>query len=289
MIRWRRQPNGYCWNLLEAGTLADVTDSADELEQQIESLRAAVRQAMSAGDRPRARALRAEIRALEDAWDDAVETLAPEPSVPAHHHVGGGGSILPLREQVHGALTLLTVPAAPKLIAQVYNACFSGDINSAKLTSLRRDEERSFRSAPFARPYYLCAALTADRLAPVRGLLAISTWPLERRIIGALSPRVDFLTAAISIAEHLDRLPGIDRDAARLLWLFAENIPGAADGIGNAKPDTVIRAARSELHTHQPADRSHREAAAARARTQLDDADRFFGSHLRSLRTGTDS
>ncbi|MGI5179497.1 hypothetical protein ACQEVZ_24520 [Dactylosporangium sp. CA-152071] len=267
-----------------------MPDSVEELEQQIESLRAAVRQAMSAGDRPRARALKAELRALEDAWDEALETLAPEPAeapeTPVHRD---GASILPLREQVHSALTLLAVPAAPKLIAQVYNACFGGDINSAKLTSLRRDEERSFRSAPFARPYYLCAALTADRLAPVRGLLAISTWQLDRRIIGALSPRVDFLTSAVSIAEHLDRLPTIDRGAARLLWLFAENIPGAADGIGNAKPDTVIRAARAELHTHQPVDRSHREAAAARARTQLDDADRLFGTHLRSVRTGTDS
>ena len=278
------------WVLLEftgARKVADVPDSVEELEQQIETLRAAVRQAMSAGDRPRAKALKAELRTLEDAWDDAVESLAPEPETAPTQR--DGASILPLREQVHSALTLLSVPAAPKLIAQVYNACFGGDINSAKLTSLRRDEERSFRSAPFARPYYLCAALTADRLAPVRGLLAISTWQLDRRIIGPLSPRVDFLTAAVSIAEHIDRLPGIDHNAARLLWLFAENIPGAADGIGSAKPDTVIRAARSELLTHQPVDRSHREAAAARARTQLDDTDRLFGSHLRSVRTGTDS
>lgn len=271
-----------------------MPDSVEELEQRIEPLRAAVRQAMSAGDRPRARLLKAELRALEDAWEQALESLAPDAGAGATPEAAtptqrNGASILPLREQVHSALTLLAVPAAPKLIAQVYNACFGGDINSAKLTSLRRDEERSFRSAPFARPYYLCAALTADRLAPVRALLAISTWPLERRIVGALSPRVDFLTAAVSIAEHIDRLPGIDRSAARLLWLFAENIPGAADGIGSAKPDTVIRAARSELLTHQPVDRSHREAAAARAMAQLDDTGRLFGSHLRSVRTGTDS
>ncbi len=263
-----------------------MPDSAEELEQQIETLRAAIRQALSTGDRPRVRHLKADLRALQDAWEDAVEAETHEEAVtPAQRD---GASILPLREQVHSALTLLAVPAAPKLIAQVYNACFGGDINSAKLTSLRRDEERSFRSAPFARPYYLCAALTADRLAPVRGLLAISTWALDRRIVGPLSPRVDFLIAAVSIAEHIDRLPGIDRDAARLLWLFAENIPGAADGIGSAKPDTVIRAARAELLTHQPVDRSHREGAAARAR-KLGDADQLFGSHLRSVRTGTDS
>lgn len=260
-----------------------MAGSVEELEQRIDALHAEIRHARSVGDGPRVRMLRAEVRALEDALDDALDE-AHEPDTAPAPMQRESGSLLPLREQVHSALTLLTVPAAPKLIAQVYNACFSGDINSAKLTSLRRDEERSFRSSPFARPYYLCAALTADRLAPARGLLAVSTWPLERRIIGALSPRVDFLHAAVSIAEHVDRLPEIDRATARLLWLFAENIPGAADGIGSARPSTVIRAARAELHTHEPADRSHREAAAARARAQLDDIGRLFGSPLEPAR-----
>jgi hypothetical protein len=263
-----------------------MPESVDELDERIGALRAAIRQAISAGDWPRAKSLKAELHAAERAWHEALETLASDGSVSGQRD----GSLLPLREQVHSALTLLTVPAAPRLIAQVYNACFGGDINSAKLTSLRRDEERSFRSAPFARPYYLCAALTADRLVPVRGLLAVSTWPLERRIIGALSPRVDFLAAAGSIAEHTKRLAEIDRATTRLLWLFAENIPGAADGIGSAKPDAVIRAARSELQTHEAVDRSHREAAAARARTQLDDAGQLFGTHpLRTVHTATDT
>ncbi|WP_432834136.1 hypothetical protein [Dactylosporangium sp. CA-092794] len=251
-------------------------DTVEELERQIEALRAEVRQAMSAGDRPRVRGLKAELHALERAWEEALEELAPDADADRIPQ-GAAPALLPLREQVHNALTLLTVPTAPRLIAQVYNACFGGDIQSAKLTSLRRDEERSFRVAPFSRPYYLCAALNADRLTPARALLALSTWPLERRIIGALSPRVDFLNAAVSIAEHVARLPDSDRATARLLWLFAENIPGAADGIGSAKPDAVIRAAQAELQTHQPADRSHREAAAARARAQLTDAEQLFG------------
>jgi hypothetical protein len=260
--------------LLEFGGWRTVAGVTDELRQRIEELQREVLQAMDADDRPRARSLRAELRALEDAWDNAFEEPPQQ-------------KIVPLREQVHSALTLLTVPAAPRLIAQVYNACFGGDINNAKLTSLRRDEERSFSVAPFSRPYYLCAALAAGLLSPVRGLLAISTWPLERRIIGALSPRVDFLTAAISIAQHIERLPGTDRATARLLWLFAENIPGAADGIGSAKPAAVIRAARSELETHEPDDRSHRDAAAARARAQLNDHEQLFGSNLREVGTAS--
>ncbi|MGW2311076.1 hypothetical protein ACWCOU_23785, partial [Actinomadura luteofluorescens] len=44
----------------------------DELETRIAELRAAVRRAMAAGDRARARELRAELRGAETAWDDAV-------------------------------------------------------------------------------------------------------------------------------------------------------------------------------------------------------------------------
>lgn len=70
-------------------------------------------------------------------------------------------------------------------------------------------------------PYYLCSALTADRLVPARGLLAVSTWPLSRRVIGPLSPRVDFLLAARRLAEQLDRTSDASLPALRLLWQFA--------------------------------------------------------------------
>jgi hypothetical protein len=82
----------------------------------------------------------------------------------------------------------------------MHAAFFTGQLAASRLTSLRRDEERSYRSAPNARPYYLCPALTSDLLSPARALLCISTWPMEQRIVGPLSPRVDFLTAAIRVA-----------------------------------------------------------------------------------------
>jgi hypothetical protein len=190
------------------------------------------------------------------------------------------GQLLPIREQVHQALTLIGVPAAPRLIVAVQDAFFSGPLVAARLTSLRRDEERSFRSAPYARAYYLCAALTADLLAPARGLLAVSTWPLEQRVIGPLSPRVDYLSAAIAVAEGVRRIPGPSGDAHRLLWRFAVNIPGAQPGGGNADPALVAQAALAELEVHREADAAHRQAAAARARDQLDDAGQLFGGRL---------
>jgi hypothetical protein len=256
-----------------------VPTPVDALERRIDELRSAVRQAVLTGDRPQSRALRAELRRAEREWDDALNDLADEvPPTPS------AAPLLPIRDQVHHALTLLGVPAAPKLIVAVHGAFFAGEMAGARLTSLRRDEERSFRSAPHSRPYYLCSALTADLLAPARGLLAVSTWPLGRRIVGPLSARVDFLTAAIRVAENVERAP--NPDGRRLLWRFAANIPGAASGFADVQHESVANAARAELAIHEDADRSHREAAAERARGQLDDAAQLFGSRLRLVSKG---
>jgi hypothetical protein len=209
------------------------------------------------------------------------------PLIPVQRRMGRPpGPRLSIREQVHHALTLLSVPASPKLIIEVHTAFLgAGDIANARLTHQRRDEERSFRSSPYARPYYLCSALNLDRLGPVRGLLAVSTWPLERRIIGPLSPRVDFLTAAIQITRQVDRLParrgGLSPAVARILWRFASNIPGAADSFDTLHPAAVADAARAELVVHEGVDLDHRAAGAARAREQLGDAELLFGARPR--------
>ena len=128
----------------------------------------------------------------------------------------GKRPLLPLREQVHQALTLLGAPAAPKLIIAVHEAFHVGELAPARLTSLRRDEERSFRSAPHSRPYYLCSALTADLLAPARGLLAVSTWPMATRVIGPLSParRLPHRGDPPGRASGPDPRPRTDRPAA---------------------------------------------------------------------------
>jgi hypothetical protein len=278
------------------------------LERRIDELRAGVRRAVVDRDRARVKALRAELRKAEQDWDQALARLddeQPAAGNPATSQAParmpsegdgaaavvagaavarGGGPLLPLREQVHQALTLLAVPAAPKLVSAVHEAFFAGLIPSVRLTSLRRDEERSFRSAPFARPYYLCAALTAELLAPARGVLAVSTWPLDRRVIGPLSPRVNYLSAAIRVAESYLRIPGPGPAAQRLLWRFAANIPGASGGARHTDPATVAGAAQAELDIHAADDRAARTAAADRARRQLDDAEQLFGSRLRLTR-----
>ncbi|WP_330251414.1 hypothetical protein OG874_35550 [Nocardia sp. NBC_00565] len=262
-----------------------MTEPLENLERHIDGLRTEVRRAAMSGDLVRARELRADLRRAERAWDEALAALTAPEDEPedARKPV----SILPIRDQVHQALTLLSVPSAPKMIAAVQDAFFAGELTGSQLASLRRDEERSFRSSPHARPYYLCSALAADRLVSARGLVAVSTWPLNRRVVGPLSARVDFLISAVQVAEQIERLPEPTLPASRLLWRFATSIPGAAASFDAVDPATVAAAGRCELEIHRDADRTHREEAASRARTQLDEIEQMFGSSLKVVSRST--
>jgi hypothetical protein len=276
--------------------ISPVAETIEALERRIDELRVAVREAVLAGDRALAAQRRSALRSAERAWEDALDEAAPEQtgtseqtrtSAPAapDEPSARAGSLLPLREQVYEALSLLQVPAAPKLIATVHEAFFGATFPTTRVTSLKRDEERSFRTAPFARPYYICAALSADYLAPSRGLLAVSTWPLELRVIGSLSPRADFLTAAIRVAEAIERIPEPPAAARRLLERFAASVSGAISPSGGADPAAVSEAARAELAVHRDADARVRRAAAERARG-LHHAEQLFGTAMFRDRAG---
>jgi hypothetical protein len=265
-----------------------VAETIEALERRIDELRITVREAVLAGDPTLASAQRAQLKRAEQAWEDALVAQAPRAAAERQPVRVPSGSLLPLREQVYEALSLLQVPAAPKLIATVHEAFFGATFPTTRVTSLKRDEERSFRAAPFARPFYICAALSVDYLSPSRGLLAVSTWPMERRVIGSLSPRVDFLTAAIHVADAIERIPTPPLTARQLLQRFAASIPGAAPVSGmlasaspdQIKPDVVRQAAQAELAVHSAADTRLRKAAADRARKQLGDAEQFFGTTI---------
>ncbi|MFF7638550.1 hypothetical protein ACFZB9_36185 [Kitasatospora sp. NPDC008050] len=269
-----------------------MSDPLDALEKSINTLRRAIRDAATAGDIERASELRAQLRRAEKAWDALVDTgepatPPPRPGLQATPVVHG--SRLPAREHVHRALMLLGTPAAPKLIVSVHDAFFSGELSASKLSSLRRDEERSYRSSPGARPYYLCPALAHDLLSPVRALVTISTWPLEQRIIGPLSQRADFLTGTIGVAEAVRSSGEAATPAAvRLLWRLAANVPDAtvrnASGLESAPdPQQVIEAAQVELNVHADADRATRANAARRASKSLSDDQQLFGAPLHNI------
>ncbi|WP_267246163.1 hypothetical protein [Streptomyces sp. PR69] len=275
----------------------------DALEQRMQQLQQAMRRAQLARDEGQVRQLRDELRRTQRAWDalfeqsvdgeDTPTTEEAPPGAPAYHAPTEPVTPLPAREQVHQVLTLLAVPAAPKLISTVHEAFFAGALAASRLTSLRRDEERSYRSAPGARPYYLCPALTSDLLSPARGLLTVSTWPLEQRIVGPLGARVHFLASALNIADAAERLDPdtLPLAARQLLTRYAQNIPGAQAPIQQRTAvgvpvdlSLLRRAAQDELALHADADTATRTEAAQRARRQLDDAGLLFGGSFQSAR-----
>ncbi|MFI1815146.1 hypothetical protein ACH414_32890 [Streptomyces sp. NPDC020422] len=260
------------------------------LEGRMQQLQHAIRQALTHDDSAQLDSLRQELRRAQRAWevlcglDDSPATGQQEPTPPAAPKPIR--SNLPIRDQVNQALALLTVPASPKLISQVHRAFFSSSLNTARLTTLRRDEERSFRSAPYARAYYVCSALTYDLLAPARALLALSTWPLERRIVGPLTQRVHFLTAAMRLADAAERLIGDTQPpqpVQQLLLHYSRNVHGYSTPNGTLDLAALRSAAAAELEIHADDDADTCAEAAQRAREKLSDAEQNFGNTLRSV------
>ncbi|MGW8847960.1 hypothetical protein ACWGNE_09265 [Streptomyces xiamenensis] len=264
----------------------------DALEKHMQQLQQAMRHAQMQRDHNRLKDLRAELRRAQRSYDalfDADDNTSPNADHPQY-----SGTRMPAREQVHQVLTLLTVPAAPKLISSVHEALFAGSLPTTRLATLRRDEERSYRSAPHSRPYYLCPALTSEHLSPARALLTISIWPLEDRIVGPLSARVHFLTSAIKFAEATQRLtpdPETMTPAAQqLMRRYALNIPGAQatdpepHNSTYCDPNLLRQAAQQELAIHTDTDTTDRREAARHARQHLDEAAQLFGSPSRTVR-----
>lgn len=252
-------------------------------------LQQAIRQALTQHDEAQLSILGEELQRAQRAWnvlcglDQAPPDTQPEPAPPtvARH----SRDSLPVRDQVHQALALLTVPASPRLLSQVHQAFFSNPLNTARLTTLRRDEERSFRAAPYARAYYICPALTSDLLSPARALLALSTWPLEQRIVGPLTQRVHFLTTALRLAdaaEHLVAETELPQPLQQLLLHYSSNIHGYTTR-GQLDLDALRQAATAELRIHADDDADNRAEAARRARQQLGDAEQIFGNILRDV------
>ncbi|GAA2775195.1 hypothetical protein [Nonomuraea dietziae] len=123
----------------------------------------------------------------------------------------------------------------------------------------------------------MCAALT-DRLTPARGLLAVSTWPQERRVVGPLSPRVDFLVATVQVAACAGRLDDPSPAARRLLARMARNVPDAGSGFGEPDPERWPSRPGPSWRSPRGRHAAARAELAQRAAAQLDEVACLFGA-----------
>jgi hypothetical protein len=190
--------------------------------------------------------------------------------------------LLPARLQALHVLAWLAVPVPPRLVVQVHAAFFpASDLTTGALARLLRDDERSYRAGAPPVPYHLCPALTAARLAPAYGLVALSAWPLERRVVGPLSRRADTLAVTARVADEAARRAGASALVTSLLRDLAVELPGSPFDV--MRPELAADAARAALAGCAGADARARAAAAARARAELTPAERLFGTGARDL------
>lgn len=246
---------------------------------------AALIEASTSGDAAEVTRLLQHIAVLERRRNRLVHTKKDRTPVVSPYE-----SSISLRDQVIRALQLTGRPSSARLVSDITKARWAERVDTAKLSSLRRDEARSWRKSQELpgrqeRDVYVVPALTYDRFTPVRGTVALSTWPTTLRLIAPLSPRVDMLHSAIAIAREAMRVANTNYEAPvlRLVVRLGVTIPGVKPF--GADPQMVINAARAELEEIEQTDELERSDAADRARDQLDREALLFGAAMRTVST----
>jgi hypothetical protein len=229
-----------------------VDDVLDALEARLHDLRRQARQA--AGEQRSAvlKDLLRDIGKAEASWASLLGDSS-RPRVDLRVETS-------LREQVLQALHLIGVPASQRLIRAVL-AAFYG-VRCASVTSLRRDEARSYRSTGGTRAAYVVPALRADTLTPARGLLARSDWDLTDRLVGPDTPRVHHLRTVFNLTSAAERHQAAREDIEPLLDELAATVRGRATA---ADLPALRAAAEAELRSLLPHDAKTRSSAARRA------------------------
>lgn len=263
------------------------------LEKRMQQLQEALRQALMQHDTAQVHSLGEQLTRTRHAWNvlcgisEVPDTAQPEvqPGVrpePASAVVEPNQDV-PVRDQVHQALALLTVPASPKLLSQVHQAFFSTPLNTARMTTLRRDEERSFRSAPYGRAYYICPALTSDLLTGPRAARPeyLATGAAPGRAAHPARP-LPHLSCAARGRRRTPRRRGRDAAARPATAAVLQPQHPRRRPRGPLDLDALRRAAAAELEIHADDDADTRAEAAQRARQQLGDAEQIFGNILRN-------
>ncbi len=262
-------------------------EDAHELIEVVTALRAAndaLVDATISGQVDEATRLLGDVAALERRRNRLVHKSSPGVMRAAPSYE----SSIPLRDQVIRALQLAGRPLSARLVSDVTQARWAERVDTAKLSSLRRDEARSWRKSQEiagrqARDVYVVPVLTYDRFNPVRGTVALSTWPTSLRLIAPLSPRVNMLHSTIALAEEGTAVTGTSYEAPmmRLVARLGATIPGVKAFDAEAK--IVIEAARSELKEIEETDELERSEAAKRAHVQLNAEAVLFGTQIRTV------
>jgi hypothetical protein len=181
---------------------------------------------------------------------------------------GGRGGRRSLRELVLDTLDEIGVPVPPRVISDFAGATHAWALRPQRFASLQRAEERSYQKAPGSHRAWIVPTISTLGLTAISRIVAQSTWELERRIIGARTPRTNHLRTLLALLDALERARGRPDthppELATMLLRYAESVPGALEFGKPLDPTRVRRAAEAELARIEPADLEERRAAAAR-------------------------
>jgi hypothetical protein len=189
-----------------------------------------------------------------------------------------------LRELLVQGLTELDWPVPVALLTSYMSGRFGIRVDSRQLASHRRDEARSYARGTSGRSAWLVPALDGRRFVAMRGKLALSAWPLEKRLIGPWSERADQLRVTATLAEREAWLARRDPERGRLLrpliTRLAGSVPGATGPNDGFDAEHIATACRGELELIARQDMETRVAAAERAGAQLNEDQLLWGAEL---------
>lgn len=179
------------------------------------------------------------------------------------------------RELIVDVLGRLGWPSPPATVSTVIKFLYATEVLPSQFASMRKGDERTWHKGRRDRAIILPALNSFDLCARPR-TVALSTWPIERRIMGSLSDRADALRAILAARNWWVNEGGTGwRD---LLFALARDFrfaPPNAEG-NDVEAMLVVERARESLAEIKDKDLEERAAAAERA-LRLPEDQQLFG------------
>lgn len=263
----------------------DQSKEAASLSARVAELMAKATKAFESGKAERGLALQAEAQSLMTDLARVSKVVKRAKAPPAAERVVAKMSV---REQTISVLTELDVPRTPREIAEYAQARTGKHFDARALASIRRDERRSWQSRK-SRVAYLVPTLEGQWFLAGHGQLALSFWPLAKRINGPLSARVNHLRACLSLASLLESIDLLSRSTQAeglrsLLAQYTRSVPGAHRdvwaGAEQLELKRVREAVERELRPIVEEDESFRQREAERASRCLNEEQLVWGGEV---------
>jgi hypothetical protein len=217
---------------------------------------------------PLIREIRETIEALERRRDELrADHIVPLPkSAPEEREP------VQKREVLIETLALLHRSAAPTTVSRSAALMFGVDISPSQFASMRKGDERAYMRGRRRRVMLVPALSSVDLTARAR-TITLSDWPMEQRIIGRLSERVDALHVILRLIELMKSQP--DREWLAVLRPLAQDFRFKIKAPEDAM--AVREVVHSELEKIEAQDFEERHEAAVRA-AKLPESRRLFGA-----------